>query len=368
MAVFIQDSLLDQAPCGFVSFADDGTILGVNKTILDLLGYRRVEVEGAHLQKILPPGARVFYNTHIFPMLRMHGKVDEISLPLLTKDGDTLPMLLNAVRREREDRVVNDCIFVRMIERSRYEVQLLEARREAERASDAKARFLSMMSHDLRTPLTTITGHADLLVNGVYGALDEEAQDSVETISTAARELSRMMDDILSFAQLQSETVRVHTTTVPMSGAIARAESLIRMRVAQAGLVFEHSGCDEVAVCADPDRLQQILLNLLTNAIKFTPPGGSLTLSCERSADRVLIRVADTGIGIPPDQIERIFDAFVQLGTDPAQPANRGVGLGLAISRDLARALGGELTASSTPGQGSVFTLDLPVAASAPVT
>src|SRR4051812_42808177 len=122
-------------------------------------------------------------------MLRMHGSVDEMYLPLLTKDGRELPMLLNAVRREREGRTVSDCVVVRMLERSRYEEQLLQARRDAERANDAKAKFLSMMSHDLRTPLTTITGHADLLANGVYGPLNADQQDGVDTIASAAREL-----------------------------------------------------------------------------------------------------------------------------------------------------------------------------------
>ena len=353
---------LNDAPCGFVSFGDDGTMLFVNRTLAEMLGYARVELEGWHLQKILPPGARVFYNTHLFPMLRMHGKADEIFLALQTKDGREIPVLLNAVRRDRDDRFVNDCVVVRLHQRAQYEQQLLEARREAEQASAAKDRFLSMMSHDLRTPLTAISGNAQFLAKGLHGELNAEQQEDVGNIQAAAREVARMIDDILAFAQLETGRVRVEPRPVPVDAAITRAESLIRVHLAQSHLSFDSNACDDLTVRADPDRLQQILLNLLTNAIKFTPPGGRITVSCERAGDRALLRVRDTGIGIAHDQLERIFDAFVQLGGESPHTTQRGVGLGLAISRELARAMGGELTADSTPGEGSVFTLELPAA------
>ena len=362
MDLSLSDSLLDHAPCGFLRFGDDGTILAVNLTLAEILGYSRVELAGWHIQKILPSGGRVFYHTHLFPMLKMHGVADEIYIALHTKDGREIPMLLNGVRREREGRVVNDCIVMRMLQRKRYEEQLLEARREAERASAAKAKFLSMMSHDLRTPLTAISGHAQLLAEDFHGPLNADQRDGVAAISAAVREVARMIDDILSFAKMESGRVRVRPEPVPVSAAIARAKSLIQVRLGQAELSFASDPCEELTVHADPDRLQQILLNLLTNAIKFTASGGRITVSCERSGERVLLRVRDTGVGIPPDQLDRIFDAFVQLDAPPQPSSQPGVGLGLAISRELARAMGGEITADSTPGQGSVFTVDLPAA------
>lgn len=361
----LDDSLLNDAPCGFVSLADDGTMLAANETLAAMLGFARAELTGAHVQTILPPGARLFYNTHVFPLLKMHGRVEEIYLALRDTNGRDVPVLLNAVRREREGRGVSDCVFVRMSQRHAYEDQLLQARRLAEEASEAKARFLSMMSHDVRTPLTAIQGYADLLASGFYGPLSEQQQEPARTIKDAAREVGRLLDDILAFAKLESGKVEVHLQTVPLADAVARAETLIRPRVEQANLSFEAALCgDDLAASADPDRLQQVLLNLLTNAIKFTPPGGKVSVSCDRADDRVLIRVRDTGVGIARDQLEHIFDPFVQLSTQPEDPTQRGVGLGLAISRDLARAMGGELTADSTPGQGSVFTIDLPAALS----
>jgi len=350
------DPLLDSAPCGFVAFVDDGTMRAVNTTLAELLGFTRVELEGWHIEKILFPGARIFYQTHLFPMLKMHGRVEEIYLALRTKDGRDVPVLMNGVRHERHGAPVNDCVFVRMIQRSEYEEQLLAARRMAEQANAAKASFLSMMSHDLRTPLTSITGHASLMMQGIVKT-EEERRYSVERIQDAARELLRMITDILNFAQVEAGRLEVRPVAVPVRAAVARAESLVRLRMREEGLTFTAETCDDASVTADPDRLQQILLNLLTNAIKFTPSGGRISVGCESNGERLHILVRDTGIGIDPAQLQRVFEPFVQL--DPAG-AERGVGLGLAISRELARAMNGELTAESASGQGSVFILDLP--------
>ena len=322
----------------------------------ELLGYTRLELTGWHFQKMLPPGGRIFYQTHVFPILKMHGGADEIYIALRTKNGVDIPMLMNAVRRERDGAApVNDCVFVRMIQRHQYEDQLLQARRLAEQANEARARFLSMMSHDLRTPLTSITGHASLLAGGMYGPLTANQSDGVTRIRDAAQELLRMINDILNFAKLESGHVDMKVIPVAVRDAVARAESLVRVRLEEERLAFETT-CDGGEVLADPDRLQQALLNLLTNAIKFTPAGGRITVSCARDGDRVLLRVHDTGIGIPPDQLQRVFEPFVQLDSTRAD----GVGLGLAISRELTRAMGGELTVESTPGDGATFTIALP--------
>ena len=354
------DPLLDRAPCGFASIADDGTIVDLNTTLTELLGYTRIELRGWHLQKILPPGGRIFYQTHVFPMLKLHGMVDEIYIPLRTRDGHDLPMLMNGVRRERDGLLINDCVFVRMLQRHAYEDQLLEARRLAEEASAAKAKFLSMMSHDLRTPLTTIFGHTRLLQAGVHGPLNDDQQDGLQRIRAASEELLRMIDDVLTFATIGSGRVEVRPRRVELAEAVSRAESLVRLRSAQAGLELV-TDAGPLAVEADPDRLQQVLLNLLTNAIKFTPEGGRVSLTAEERGERVRIHVRDTGVGIAPDQLQHVFEPFVQLDNRLAG-AERGVGLGLAISRDLARAMNGDLFADSTPGEGSVFTVELPAA------
>jgi PAS domain S-box-containing protein len=360
------DSLLDTAPCGFVSTADDGTMVEVNTTLAELLGYTRVELQGWHIEKILFPGARIFYQTHVFPMLRMHNAIEEIYIVLRTRGGEGVPTLMNGIRRERNGRMVSDNVFMRMIQRHQYEDQLLHARRLAEEANAAKASFLSMMSHDLRTPLTTILGHADLLAAGVLGAQstvqgESEQRYSIDRVRDASRELLRMINDILSFAQVEAGRLDVRLEPVPVSKAVARAESLLRLRMQDFQLEFIAEPCDaDMVVRADPDRLQQILLNILTNAIKYTYAGGRITVACQADGNRVRIRVHDTGVGIPSDRLESVFEPFVQLDTPTVTEAPRGVGLGLAISRDLARAMGGDVMAESTHGAGSIFTIELP--------
>lgn len=357
----ILDPVLDTAPCGFVRLTDDGTMVAVNQTLAATLGYSRADLQGWHLQKILPAGGRVFYSTHVYPLLRMHGAAEEIYLPLRTCDGQAVPMLLNARRRLEGDQEVNDCIFVRMIQRHKFEDELVHARRVAEAASASKGRFLSMMSHDLRTPLTAIAGYAELLERVLA---DGTEADYAATIGQAAREVSRLIDDVLSFAQLESGRVTVRPAPVSMPDAIHRAAMLVRPRLEETGVSFETSDCEGVAARADGDRLQQILLNLLSNAIKFTPRGGRVEMRCEARDRRVRIVVADSGIGIPEDQMERIFEPFVQLDAG-AVAAGHGVGLGLAISRDLARAMDGDITAARSHHGGASFIVDLPAAEAA---
>jgi PAS domain S-box-containing protein len=358
------DRVLERAPGGFVSFTDDGTIVEVNLTLTELLGYAtRVELEGWHLQKILPPGGRIFYHTHVLPLLKLHGRADEVYLALKTKDGVEIPVLMNAARRERDGVTLNDAVFVRMSQRHRYEDELLQARRSAEQANAAKAKFLSMMSHDLRTPLTTISGNVRLLAAGVHGSITDEQKETLDRVDGACRHVARMIEDILSFAQLESGSVEVRPESVNVREALQRAEGLVRLRMEQSAIAFTHEPSEPgLSALADPDRLQQILLNLLANAIKFTRAGGRVSVGCARNGDRVSIRVRDTGVGIPAGALEKIFEPFVQLEQQPENREQRGVGLGLAISRELARAMDGQLTAESVEGSGSVFTLTLPVA------
>jgi signal transduction histidine kinase len=291
--------------------------------------------------------------------------VEEIYLALRAKSGDEMPVLVNAVQRERAGVVVNDCVVVRMHRRRQYEDELLQAQKAAEAASQAKAKFLSMMSHDLRTPLQAISGFADLLSREKQGSLTERQRKALSRIQSASREMMRLINDLLDFAQLETGRVEVQVATVLVETALRRAESLVMLRLQEAGLDYRREGCwSGAAMWADPDRLQQILLNLLTNAIKFTNRGGRVSITCERRDDQTLIQVRDTGCGIPADQLQRIFEPFVQLERQQLESSQRGVGLGLAISRELAQAMGGDLTVESVVGQGSVFTLRLPTAES----
>jgi signal transduction histidine kinase len=355
------DSILEEAPCGFLSFTDDGTIQEVNRTLLNLLGRDRAEVEGAHVETLFTPGAKLFYHTHLFPLLKMQGRLDEVYLSLRTDEED-LNCLVNGRRTERDGRTVNDLVLVPFEERNQYEDEILQAKQSAEQANRAKDKFLSTVSHELKTPISTIKSLSQYLAMGVRGGVTEEQLDYLNRIENAADYLSTLIGDMLDFARLEAGSVEVTRSAVPVSEALARAESLVEVRFEEEDLTYDPASCpSDLYVWADPDRLQQILLNLLTNAIKFTPAGGTVSVAVDSDADHVQIHVHDTGVGIAPDAQQHIFDPFVQAQQPESDAEGSGVGLGLAISQDLAEAMGGTLSVDSVEDEGSTFTITLPL-------
>lgn len=350
------DPLLDTAPCGFVSFADDGRILTANHTLAQLLGHESGELRGRHVETILGLPSRIFFQTHLFPMLRLHGAAEEVYLTLRTATGQDVPVLTNAARSEREGR--SDCVFMRIRNRQKFEEELLRAKKAAEAANEAKAAFLSILSHDLRTPLGAISGYVDILEMEIHGPVTDAQREDLRRIRSASEFLLGMIEELLHYSRIDAGQLELRVQHVPLHTVLERTDAILALRVAEAGLVFDSSACDAaLRVHADPDRLQQILLNLLTNAIKFTPAGGRVEVACERQGAFVRIVVRDTGRGIPTEHLERIFEPFVQL--DP-EAMHKGVGLGLAISRRLARAMGGDLIAHSERGAGATFVLTIP--------
>ncbi|MEX2109596.1 MAG: MASE1 domain-containing protein [Gemmatimonadaceae bacterium] len=248
-------------------------------------------------------------------------------------------------------------------ERERSKEELRVARDLARAANRAKADFLAVMSHELRTPLNAISGYAQLLELGVSGPLTEKQTDAIARIRSNQQHLLTLIDDVLSFAKIEAGSIPLKSQPVSVCEAIDSLDAVLRPDLLRQEVTLTWPGCDKtLAVKADPVKLRHVLLNVIGNAIKFTPPQGRIELSTLRSDDRVLIRVEDTGIGIPADLIGRVFEPFfqVQTGTTRQYP---GVGLGLAIARDFARAMGGDITMKSTFGKGCVVTIELPIAA-----
>jgi signal transduction histidine kinase len=234
------------------------------------------------------------------------------------------------------------------------------AEQEAWAASQAKSEFLASMSHELRTPLNAIGGYAELLAMGVRGPLNAEQAQDIARIRRSQQHLLTLINDVLNFAKVDAGQTEYRLTAVPVDEALRDTESMIAPQVLAKGLHYSYKGAGKFAsVLADPEKLQQIVLNLLGNAVKFTEPGGSITLSSQFAGQCIEIKVADTGPGIPPEKLDRIFDPFVQAERRLNQPV-QGVGLGLAISQDLAEAMAGKITVESEVGEGSTFTLSLP--------
>ncbi len=257
------------------------------------------------------------------------------------------------------------CYFLDITEQVRARHDAEAARAAAEQANSAKSEFLAAMSHELRTPLNAIAGYVQLLSMGVHGPLSDEQRQVLRRVEMSERHLLSLITDVLNFAKIEARRVEYDIKTVPLAPAVADVGVMMAPQVMAKGLTFENRIANDAAVKGDPDKVQQILLNLMSNATKFTPAGGRIVIDAPTRdgspAETRFLRVTDTGAGIPRDKQDAIFEPFVQVDRGLSRPTE-GTGLGLAISRDLARGMGGDLRARSDLGKGSSFTLSMPAA------
>ena len=247
------------------------------------------------------------------------------------------------------------------------------ARTEAQQANRAKDEFLATMSHEIRTPINAMIGYTDLLDIGVAGPMQPRQQEFIERIRVSGQHLIAIVNDVLDFAKIESGQMRLERTVRPLDSTIQAAVSMLEARARARNISMDVHCVEDAAFVGDSRRVQQVLLNLLSNAVKFTEPGGRITIRCDRRESRPVgtlsgedtavawtcVTVSDTGVGISPDQLNTIFEPFVQ-GTGGYTRPHGGTGLGLAISRSLAHMMSGDLTVESEPGAGASFTLWLP--------
>jgi len=255
-----------------------------------------------------------------------------------------------------------------LTERRAAQERAIEAARKAaasETANRAKSEFLAAMSHELRTPLNAIGGYADLLAMGLRGPVTEAQIEDLQRIRRSQQHLLGIINDILNFSSVEAGQVTYDYSAVPVITVIEAVGQMIEPQAIKKGVKLEVYQCPaDIVAWADKARVEQIVINLLSNAVKFTNKG-SVKLECDwYDSKRVSIAVTDTGLGIPADHLEKIFEPFVQVGRSLTQ-SHEGTGLGLAISRDLARAMGGDVIVTSELEKGSQFRLILPRAKSA---
>jgi PAS domain S-box-containing protein len=390
--------LAETAPDAIITMDANSVILSVNAATERIFGYSAEELIGKPMDLLMPERMRARHHAGVRRYLLTGERYIDwtsVALPGLTKSGVEIPLevsfgefndgftrvfsgfLRDVSERTRQEQLLKEAATALEAHSEELKAQTLalevtqqelevaydaekKARAEAEAANKAKAQFLATMSHELRTPLNAIGGYAELLLDGIRGPVNAEQAQDLERIQRSQRHLLSLINDILNFAKIEAGKVAFNCRDISMHETLSVLEELVGPQLKEKNLSYQYYCCDpSFTAYADPEKVQQILLNLLSNATKFTPEGGSVTVQCGASDTEMSIEVTDTGPGIAASRVESVFEPFVQLDR-VHRSRHEGTGLGLSISRDLARAMYGDLRVISASGKGSTFILTLP--------
>ena len=384
-------AIVDSSEDAIVGKRLDSIVVSWNKGAERIFGFTAEEMVGSSILKIFPPEL-VGEEERIVAAISRGERIEHFESQRLRKDGKRIEVSISVSPiRDAGGNVVGAAKIARDVTEARRMEQTLRllntqleaqaealreanqrllaalsaakvARDEAERANKVKGEFLASMSHELRTPLNAISGYADLMNAGIAGELPRIYRDYVDKIQRSQRHLQLLITGVLDFSKLESGTLELDLREMRIADVLARVEPLVTPQAdAKQHTLRITLPPRSLVVIADTDRALQVLLNLLSNAIKFTPAGGTISVDAAADGDAVSIRVRDSGPGIAAAHAERVFEPFVQLDHSLSRRPD-GAGLGLAISRDLARAMGGDVELRSEPGHGSTFSLRLPAA------
>jgi PAS domain S-box-containing protein len=352
-------SVLDSTPDAMIIIDSEGVIVFANRQVSALFGHERADIVGQRVEILLPERFRQRHIGHrrgYTDNVRVRPMGAGLDLFGMRKDGTEFPVeiSLSPIGRDGEVRVA--AAIRDVSERKRVEQALMEARRDAEHANRAKSRFLATASHDLRQPLQTLG-----LLNGALRRMvrDPECLEVLSQQEEAIDAMSRLLNALLDISKLESGAITLALTDFSVAPLFETVRRDFAGVAGTKGLRLAVD-CPAVEVHSDPALVTQLLRNLLSNAVKYTQRG-TVELRCERSAAGLRVEVRDTGIGIPTDQIALIFDEFYQIGVSP-NSSRDGYGLGLSIVQRIARLLDLEIDVTSTPGEGSVFAFELPIA------
>ncbi len=366
--------LLEAAPDAIIEVDREGRILLLNLVTEKLFGYRREELLGQSVEILVPDALRGGHAQHradywAHPVTRPMGS--GLALHGRRKDGSSVPVEISLSPVKSEDGFRVTAVIRDISERRQTEERLrdmqqtytreLESRnRDVERANQLKSEFLASMSHELRTPLHTIIGFAELLAEELEGPLNEKQKRFINHIHTDSIHLLELINDILDISKIESGRVELRREAFDIAGALEDILSSFRPQAAAKSIAIETSLALPATIFADRLRVKQVLFNLLSNAVKFTPSGGRIRIEAAQRDGIVEISVSDTGIGIPKEQHEAVFDKFYQVGST-TKGVREGTGLGLAITKALVEEHGGGIWLESEPGKGSRFTFTIPL-------
>lgn len=341
-----------------------GVITSWNRGAQRAKGYTAAEIIGKHFSIFYTPEDRARRHPEFeLAYAIKHGRYEEEGWRV-RKDGTRFwaNVVITAVFDHAGQHIGFGKVTRDLTERRQREQRELELEREratAEASSKAKTEFLTTMSHELRTPLNAILGYMDLLEAGVHGELNEQQLATIRRVRRSSKVLLALINDVLNIARIEAGHVDYRFEEFAATDLLRDIEIVMAPQFANNGVHLRFEVAPALQIRADYEKAQQVVLNLLSNSLKFTPPGGEVTVTAVPESRFALITVRDTGRGLAPDKLELIFDRFVQVDRHLTPEAQQGVGLGLAISRELTRAMGGDLRA--LPAQpGATFQVSLP--------
>lgn len=365
--------LIENAPDAILQVDSDGRINLANRTAELMFGYSRDELLNMGVDSLVPEGVRSKHSA-----LRNDFAAAGVSRPMgpgldlhaLRKDGTEFPVEISLSPVPSENGITVTAVIRDVSERKRaeqqihsleqrYRVELETRHKEAERLNRLKSEFMASVTHELRTPLHTIIGFAELLGEEGAGTLNEKQRRFVQHIQTDSEHLLGLINDVLDLSRIEAGGLVVRVEALPLRTAISEAMNAIRPQAEGKQVAVREDSVPDIDVLADPLRVRQVFYNLLSNAIKFTDPGGEVSVSAQLDREFVQITVSDTGLGIPPDECNRIFDKFYQVGYTTAG-VRQGTGLGLTICKQLVETQGGKIWVDSELGKGSHFHFTLP--------
>jgi PAS domain S-box-containing protein len=355
-------AIVDGSEDAILSKELDGTIISWNNAAERLYGYRAGEIIGKNISTLAPPN-KVHEIEELLGRIRQGERVDHFETIRVRKDGSHVPVSLTmSPIKGSEGQVIGASTIARDItERAQAAEALQAAKSEAEVANRAKSEFLSRMSHELRTPLNAVLGFAQLLE---MDDLSEEQRENLREIAKGGRHLLDLINEVLDLASIETGRLALSLEPVAVADVVEESRRLIAPLASERGIeLVGGDGCGELHVLADRQRLKQVLLNILANAVKYHREAGRATVACETQDDSVVIRVSDTGPGIPPESMARLFTPFDRLGAEGSDV--EGTGLGLSLAKSLVEAMGGRLSIQSAMGHGTTAIVELP-ACSAP--
>ena len=394
------DSLLDQVPCGILAFSDDGKILQVNETLSNWLGYDRSEIEGESMSVILSVASRIFYNTHFFPLVKLHGKAEEIFLNLVTREKGDIPVLANTVRRTWGEVVVNISVFMPVYQRKKYEEEILHARRDAENAlkkneifeamtKDLEARteeldrqyqrrlamsqdiiqFSKIVSHDLQEPIRKIKTFANLLESNGSENIHRKTS-ALQKIQTSAERLRKLTLGLQQYVNIDSES---NPQVIDLNELLAVAREKVTKDRAFHSLQIKSDPLPSIE--GYPSQLELLFYHLFDNAIQFRKPDGDLVVTINTTlleenlyrsirdkykfVEHLRIVFTDNGIGFDDQYKDYVFELVKKI-----QTGSHGLGIGLAMIKKIVENHSGTVRIESQLGRGTsvflVFPLKMP--------